>query len=171
MGRQKPEMTALSYLMQLGGWTGDEQAARGTLAKLGLKGNIVTETPLAALSGGQRVRVALAEVFFSSPHLLVLDEVTTHLDADTIDALVEAIKYWEGALLVVTHDRHFMRCVVDREKPGKGGEEEDSSESEDSDATAPGVVYYVRKAGVRKLERGMQQYEDIVSKTVDKLWI
>ena len=171
IGRQNPERTALSHLTQLEGWTEDEQKARATLAKFGLRGNTVTNIPLAALSGGQRVRVALAEVFFSSPHLLVLDEVTTHLDADTIDALIEALQHWQGALLVITHDRHFMRCVVDREKPEMMGDEEDSSDSEDSDARAPGIVYHVRKAGLRKLERGMRQYEDIVSKTVNKLEI
>jgi ATPase subunit of ABC transporter with duplicated ATPase domains len=169
-GRQNPERTALSHLMQVQGWAGDEQAARGTLAKLGLRGNTVTDVPLASLSGGQRVRVALAEVFLSSPHLLILDEVTTHLDADTIDALIEALKPWQGALLVITHDRHFMRCIVDREKATRTGDDEDDSESEDAEESpVAGTVYHVRKTGIRKLERGMQQYEEIVTKMVDKL--
>ncbi|KAL2415621.1 ABC transporter F family member 3 [Exophiala dermatitidis] len=170
IGRQYPSKTALSHLMQLDGWTGDEQVARGLLAKLGLRGNSVTDVPLAALSGGQRVRLALAEAVFESPHLLVLDEVTTHLDADTIDALIEALKSWEGALLVITHDRHFMRRVVDRERISRDPEGEDSSESDEDDGE-PGTVYHVRKAGLRKLERGMQQYEDIVLKSVNKLGI
>ncbi|KAJ9609184.1 hypothetical protein H2200_006956 [Cladophialophora chaetospira] len=171
-GRQNPDRTALSHLMQIPGWAGDEQSARGTLAKLGLRGNTVTDIPLASLSGGQRVRVALAQVFFNSPHLLVLDEVTTHLDADTIDALIEALKSWQGALLVITHDRHFMRCVVDREKSSRAGDDEDGTDSEGSDKDAvPGSVYHVRKTGIRKLDRGMQQYEEIVAKTVDKMGI
>lgn len=169
LGRLQPEKTALSYLMQQEDWIGDEQAARGILAKLGLRGNIVAEVPLAALSGGQRVRVALAQVFCSSPHLIVLDEVTTHLDADTIDGLIEALKSWEGGLLLITHDRHFMRCVVDREKIVRDDAEEDESDSDESETGTPGTVYHVRKAGLRKLERGMQQYEEIVSKTVAKL--
>lgn len=172
VGRQDPRRTALSHLMQLDGWKGDEQAARGTLAKLGLRGNTVTDIPLSALSGGQRVRVGLAEVFFNSPHLLVLDEVTTHLDADTIDGLIEALKSWQGGLLVITHDRHFMRCVVDREKVARAGDDEGDSDSDDSEEeVTPGTVYYVRKAGLRKLERGMQQYEEIVAKSVDKLGV
>jgi ATP-binding cassette, subfamily F, member 3 len=170
VGRQNPDRTALSHFMQLPGWTGDEQAARATLAKLGLRGNTVTDIPLAALSGGQRVRVTLAKVFFSSPHLLVLDEVTTHLDADTIDALIGALKSWQGGLLVITHDRHFMRCVVDRERPTRAGDNAHESDSDDSeDGGSPGTVYHVRKTGLRKLDRGMQQYEEIVQKTVDKL--
>ncbi|KAK5273733.1 hypothetical protein LTR96_000333 [Exophiala xenobiotica] len=168
LGRQHPNQTALSHVMQLDGWTADEQTARGTLAKLGLRGNTVSDVPLAALSGGQRVRLALAEAFFSSPHLIVLDEVTTHLDADTVDALIEALSSWEGGLLVITHDRHFMRCIVDREKLDRN-EDDDTSESEGSETSTPGTVYHVRKGGIRKLERGMQQYEEIVSKTVDKL--
>lgn len=168
VGRRNPEKTALSYLMQLDGWAGDEQASHGLLAKLGLRGNTVTDVPLAALSGGQRVRLALAEAIFSSPHLLVLDEVTTHLDADTIDGLIETLEYWEGALLIITHDRHFMRCVVDREKIDRG-EGDDGGDSEETAGGQPGTVYHVRKAGLRKLERGMQQYEEIVSKSVSKL--
>ncbi|KIX06247.1 uncharacterized protein Z518_04222 [Rhinocladiella mackenziei CBS 650.93] len=171
IGRQNPERTALSHLMQLQGWTLDEQTARGTLAKLGLRGNTVTDVPLAGLSGGQRVRLALAEVFFNSPHLLVLDEVTTHLDADTIDGLIDALKSWKGALLIVTHDRHFMRCVVDREKIVRDDAGEDGSESDESEDETPGTVYHVRKAGLRRLESGMQHYEEIVWKTVDKLGV
>lgn len=168
VGRRYPDRTALSHLMQLDGWSGDEQAARGTLAKLGLRGNTASDVPLAALSGGQRVRLALAEAFFSSPHLLVLDEVTTHLDADTVDALIEALDSWTGALLVITHDRHFMRHVVDREKMDTT-EEEESSDGGESETAAAGTVYHVRKAGLRKLDRGMQQYEEIVSRTIGKL--
>ncbi|KAL2426162.1 putative ATP-binding protein YheS [Exophiala dermatitidis] len=170
ISRQYPSKTALSHLMQLDGWTGDEQVARGLLAKLGLRGNTVTDVPLAALSGGQRVRLALTEAVCDSPHLLVLDEVTTHLDADTTDALIEALKSWEGALLVITHDRHFMRRVVDRERISRDAEGEGSSESDEDDGQ-PGTVYHVRKAGLRKLERGMQQYEEIVLKSVNKLGI
>ena len=169
IGRDNPERTALAHLMQTEGWTGDEQEARGTLAKLGLRGNLASDVPLMALSGGQRVRLALAQVFFSSPHLVVLDEVTTHLDADTIDGMIEALKTWEGGLLVITHDRHFMRCVVDREKLVRHEDDGDSSSSDESDEETPGTIYHVRKAGIRKLERGMQQYEDIVAKSVDKL--
>ncbi len=171
IGRQSPGRTALAHLMQLEKWTQDEQMARGTLAKLGLRGNTAADVPLWALSGGQRVRLALAEVFIDSPHLLVLDEVTTHLDADTIDGLIEALKSWEGALLVITHDRHFMRCVVDGEKLERRDEDENSSDSEESDAGPPGTVYHMRKSGLRKLERGMHQYEEIVAKSVNKLGI
>ncbi|KAJ9620749.1 uncharacterized protein PV06_03363 [Exophiala oligosperma] len=173
IGRRDPSQTALSHLMSLNGWTGDEQTARGTLAKLGLRGSAVSDVSLATLSGGQRVRLALAAAFLDSPHLVILDEVTTHLDADTVDALIEALGSWQGALLVVTHDRHFMRCVVDAEKLDKGGDEDDSGsdDDDDSETRTPGVVYHVRKAGLRKLERGMQQYEEIVSKTIDKLGV
>ncbi|ETI28257.1 hypothetical protein G647_00706 [Cladophialophora carrionii CBS 160.54] len=94
--------------------TGDGQAARGTLAKLYLRGNMVTDIPLAWLSPWQRVRATLVGAFLTSPQLLILDEVTTHLDADTIDTFIGALNSWQGARLVNAHDRHFMRCLVGR---------------------------------------------------------
>ena len=168
-GRADPERTALSHLAAVAGPGFGEQDLRGTLAKLGLKGNFVSEVPLASLSGGQRVRLALAEALFGSPHLLILDEVTTHLDADTIMALTEALQEWEGALLVVTHDRYFMRCVVEREKlllPTD--DDEDEEQSEDEEEKPPGTVYRIFKAGLHKLDRGMAQYEELVEKALAK---
>lgn len=108
LGKENAERTALSHLGETAGSEYTEQDLRSILANLGLKGNIVSDVPLALLSGGQRVRLALALVLFDSPHLLVLDEVTTHLDADTIVALIEELRHWQGALLVVTHDRYFV---------------------------------------------------------------
>jgi len=61
--------------------------------------------------------VGIAKLLWNPPHLLILDEVTTHLDTDTIDAFVFALRRYEGAILVVTHDRFFMRCVVEGESP------------------------------------------------------
>src|SRR5690606_9923407 len=99
---------------------------------------------------------------WSSPHLLILDEVTTHLDFDTIVGLVEALEDWKGALLVVTHDRYFMRCVVEGE-PARDDDEEDEDSTKDD--VKPGVVYRMLKAGkLKKLEGGMNQYEEIARK-------
>lgn len=168
LGKAEPQRTALSHLAEKAGSALSEQELRGTLAKLGLRGNFASDVPLQSLSGGQRVRLALAEVLFGSPHLLILDEVTTHLDADTIIALIEELRDWSGALLVVTHDRYFMRSVVEREKMQKGDDEDDSdSESEDDDKP-PGTIYRMFKAGIQKLERGMAQYEELVEKGLAK---
>jgi ATP-binding cassette subfamily F protein 3 len=106
-----PKLTALRYVMEAEGAEMEEKEARQILGSLGLHGQTVSDVPLFLLSGGQKVRVALAKLLWPSPQLLILDEVTTHLDADTILSLVLALKEYDGALLVITHDRFFMRYV------------------------------------------------------------
>lgn len=69
---------------------------------------------VAALSGGQRKRVGLAQVLIQSPDLLILDEPTNHLDFDSIDWLEEYLKNYQGALLIVTHDRYFLDHVANQ---------------------------------------------------------
>lgn len=106
------QLTALRHIMDVGGAEMQEKDARGLLSGLGLQGQTVSDVPLALLSGGQKVRVALAKLLWPPPQLLILDEVTTHLDSDTIMGLVLALREFEGALVVVTHDRFFMRYVL-----------------------------------------------------------
>lgn len=171
LGMQESSRTALSYLLDVAGGRLDEQEARATLGKLGLRGNFASDVPLKALSGGQRVRLALAEAMWSSPHLLILDEVTTHLDADTINALIDALRDWEGALLVITHDRFFMKCVVEGEMT-KSEEDSDESDGHDESETRPsGRVYRMHKGLLKALPRGMQQYEDLVERQLMKLGV
>ena len=69
--------------------------------------------PLPNLSGGQRVRAAFAELAAAEPHLLILDEPTNHLDVYSVDAMVEALRAFEGAVVIVTHDRHVMGAVAE----------------------------------------------------------
>ena len=106
-----PQLTALQHLMEVDDAEMEEKKARQILGGLGLHGQAVSDVPLALLSGGQKVRVALAKLLCPPPQLLILDEVTTHLDADTILGLILALKEYDGALLVITHDRFFMRYV------------------------------------------------------------
>lgn len=111
LASSSPRMTALGHIMDCIGDGAQEKDARAVLGGLGLHGPTVSDVPLVLLSGGQKVRVALAKLLWPPPQLLILDEVTTHLDADTILGLVMALKEYDGALLVVTHDRFFMRYV------------------------------------------------------------
>ena len=101
----------------------------------------------------------------------MLDEVTTHLDSDTVLALVETLREFEGALLVITHDRFFMRCVVEGDSPNQIGEDSDEEETERKGGwkPKPGVVYRLVKAQLKLLEGGMRDYEAIASKASAKL--
>jgi ATPase subunit of ABC transporter with duplicated ATPase domains len=82
------------------------------LGSFGLRGDDVLR-PLPSLSGGQRVRAAFAELAAAEPHLLILDEPTNHLDVYSVDAMVEALRAFEGAVVLVTHDRHVMGAVAE----------------------------------------------------------
>ena len=66
------------------------------------------------LSGGQQKRVALAQVLIETPDLLILDEPTNHLDYESIKWLEEYLAKYQGAVLLVTHDRYFLDHVTNR---------------------------------------------------------
>jgi len=70
------------------------------------------EKPITSLSGGQRTRLVLAKLLLSKPDLLILDEPTNHLDIETLSWLESYLKGYEGAILIVSHDRYFLDQVV-----------------------------------------------------------
>ncbi|MFN3522265.1 MAG: ABC-F family ATP-binding cassette domain-containing protein [Phenylobacterium sp.] len=95
----------------------DDNAAHAALARF-LFRNTAAHRTVASLSGGERLRAALACVLMSArpPQLLVLDEPTNHLDLDSIAAVEAALRGYDGALLVVSHDPDFLQAAgVDRE--------------------------------------------------------
>jgi ATP-binding cassette subfamily F protein 3 len=69
---------------------------------------------VAKLSGGERARLALALITREAPHLLILDEPTNHLDVDAREALVQALNDYEGAVILISHDRHMVELTADR---------------------------------------------------------
>ncbi len=84
----------------------------GILAGLGLAGDIL-ERPLSTLSGGERMRVALARILQSNPDVLLLDEPTNHLDINAIEWLEQFLKRYSGTCLFISHDRSFIdRCAT-----------------------------------------------------------
>jgi ATP-binding cassette subfamily F protein 3 len=89
-----------------------EQQIRNYLGGFDFHGDKVLE-PVQIFSGGEKARLALAVVAFSRPNLLLMDEPTNHLDIDMRHALTVALQSFEGALLLISHDRHLLANTVD----------------------------------------------------------
>jgi ATP-binding cassette subfamily F protein 3 len=80
---------------------------RSFLGKFQIQNNDAMK-PMMLLSGGQKSRVAFAALAYKKPHVLVIDEGSNHLSMSAVDALIEAIQDFQGGLLVVSHDQHFV---------------------------------------------------------------
>jgi ATPase subunit of ABC transporter with duplicated ATPase domains len=93
------------------------QASQGSLRSLagcfGFSGDDV-EKPCRVLSGGEKARLVMAKMLFDPPNFLVLDEPTNHLDMATKEMLVAALAEFEGTMLFVSHDRHFLAALSNR---------------------------------------------------------
>jgi ATP-binding cassette subfamily F protein 3 len=73
------------------------------------------------LSGGEKARLLLMLTAFRAPHLLILDEPTNHLDVDSREALLRALNEYEGAVILISHDRHLVDACADRLWVVRGG--------------------------------------------------
>lgn len=89
------------------------QILRNFLGKFGFPGDMAF-TPIHVLSGGEKARLVLCLLSWKKPHLLVLDEPTNHLDLEMREALALALQEFEGAVVLVSHDRQLLGSVVDQ---------------------------------------------------------
>jgi ATP-binding cassette subfamily F protein 3 len=108
----RPDDTPLGLLRRL--WPDEtESTLRSELGRFGFSADHALR-PIGPMSGGEKSRLLLATIVRTRPHLLVLDEPTNHLDGETRDALTDALAEFDGALLLVSHDRYLMRATVDQ---------------------------------------------------------
>jgi ATP-binding cassette, subfamily F, member 3 len=101
----------LRHLMRLDPRT-REQELRDFLGGFDFRGDMALE-PIAPFSGGEKARLALALLVWQRPNLLLLDEPTNHLDLEMRHALTLALQEYEGAIVLVSHDRHLLRTTAD----------------------------------------------------------
>ncbi len=124
-----------------------EQDARTLLGCFLFSGDDAYKS-VSVLSGGEKSRLALVQFLLNPPNLLLMDEPTTHLDMASIDALITALKQYEGALVFISHDVHFIRAICERVVHIEAGEL--TSYAGDYD-------YYLEKTGATSAEAKLTQ--------------
>jgi ATP-binding cassette subfamily F protein 3 len=107
----RPEWSPLKHLLVLDEPPTDQEA-RDFLGGFGFSHQMCLE-PCANFSGGEKARLALAIIVYQAPNLLILDEPTNHLDMETRDALDMALQNFNGALILVSHDKHLLSSIAD----------------------------------------------------------
>lgn len=119
MDKLKPEWTPLEHVAELMPLD-NETKRRSRLNQMGLTTSRM-DTKAKNLSGGERARLLMGLITFGGPGMMILDEPTNHLDIDSRDALVHALNEYEGAVLIISHDRYLIEATCDRLWIAEGG--------------------------------------------------
>jgi len=106
------EKSPLQHLLMLPDPPSDQEA-RNFLGSFGFSNEQCLDS-IKHFSGGEKARLALAIIVYQKPNLIILDEPTNHLDMDTRDALDMALQDFDGALIIVTHDKHLLASIADQ---------------------------------------------------------
>ena len=130
MDKLQPEWTPLEHMVDL--MPKDNEARRRSrLNQMGLTTSRM-DTKAKNLSGGERARLLMGIITFNGPGMMILDEPTNHLDIDSRDALVHALNDYEGAVLIISHDRHLIEATCDTLWIAEGGTIRELDEDLDS---------------------------------------
>ena len=130
MDKLKPEWTPFEHVVDLMP-TESEAKRRSRLSQMGLTKSRM-DTKAKNLSGGERARLLMGLITFGGPGMMILDEPTNHLDIDSRDALVHALNDYEGAVLIISHDRHLIEATCDTLWIAEGGTIRELDEDLDS---------------------------------------
>eukprot|EP00211_Chloroparvula_japonica_P004459 CAMPEP_0119122520 /NCGR_PEP_ID=MMETSP1310-20130426/2749_1 /TAXON_ID=464262 /ORGANISM="Genus nov. species nov., Strain RCC2339" /LENGTH=645 /DNA_ID=CAMNT_0007112185 /DNA_START=136 /DNA_END=2073 /DNA_ORIENTATION=- len=101
--------TPLEYFQSK--FDGSPHELRSHLARFGVRGDLALQR-ISSLSGGQKSRVAFAELAYLRPHVILFDEPTNHMDMQSIDSLVDGIAKFEGAVVVISHNQHIIEAAT-----------------------------------------------------------
>ncbi len=130
-----PEDNAIEHVRKL--MPGELEAkVRARVAQMGLSTEKML-TPARDLSGGEKARLLMGLATFHGPNLLILDEPTNHLDIDSREELVHALNAFNGAVILIAHDRHLIEATMDR-------------------------LWLVREGGVKTFDGDLDEYRQIV---------
>jgi elongation factor 3 len=126
------------------------------LSDTGLESEYASHYRMAALSGGQKVKVVLAAAMWDQPHILILDEPTNYLDRDSLGALADAIDNYEGGVIMITHNDAFCRQLCPERWVLEKGE-----------LNTEGDIEWMEKAA--KQEVGFEKVEEMIDATGNEI--
>jgi len=158
MDKLRPEWTPLEHVAELMP-TDNEARRRSRLNQMGLSTNRM-DTKAKNLSGGERARLLMGLITFAGPGMMILDEPTNHLDIDSRDALVHALNDYEGAVLIISHDRHLIEATCDTLWIAEGGTIKELDEDLDSYQRSITGTRDDRKGGGSKEDRKAARQQD-----------